>query len=172
MGDPYSDDSFKQINDLIDKIYKAQDDLGKPVVTVDPNNARANIPAAQPWGSVDIHPDGSVTFNGCEVTGLGSWPITYDPSDAATDAADNRANGGNSSEFWHESSNSSQFEPLKAQCYYCEKDIFPTHLYLFDTHKYDINLWCPTCDRRENIQLTEKEISTVNAQGCWQAFIK
>lgn len=114
-------------------------------------------------GPFDDVSDESIDFLLDELSKKMGMPV----DEAACDTADNKANA----QFWHGESYGN-FEELKAQCFFCQKKLSPTHAYDVSTGGYNIYLDCKDCGKKEVLKLTQTQINDVNKQGVWQAFLK
>lgn len=66
---------------------------------------------------------------------------------------------------------SQKMEHLKASCYYCQVDIYATQRFVWNSDKYEIDVHCNKCSRRDTIKLSVSDIKKANEGGGWQAFL-
>lgn len=60
---------------------------------------------------------------------------------------------------------------LKVKCYYCQIDIYAFHRYDWTSKKYEIDINCGKCGRKDVLKITADNIKLANEGGGWQAFL-
>lgn len=143
MGDPYSDASQKQIQDMVDAINKEL----KAIDEHDNNPGSSNAPG---WGSFDC---GTRIVDAC-------------------DAADNKANAHLWHDDASSHTSTFEPLKVQCFFCQSELSAMHLYDFSPNGGKYEIHIRCSKCDKNELIRLTQLQINEINRQGCWQAFLK